>query len=118
MPNYDVDDITFEEPSKKALLATLAQLQQRHYDLLSKGRAAGAAIVKRSITNIERKLSSQNASNDDYKKDKESDDENGDSGKSAENKKETSEALDLMGHLSRRSLSKSILLGKKNGKLR
>lgn len=108
MPNYDA--LEYEEPSRKALLSTLAQLQDRHTSLTAQGRFGAAALVKRSIRAIERKLEGQ--------QDSSSNDEQDESDNSEDKPKNTSEALDMMGQLSRKSLSKSILLRKRNGKVR
>ena len=101
MVNYDVQN--YEEPNKRQMRATLAMLQSRHNDALSRDNHGAAAILQRSINMITDKLN------------KEEEEVSGEGAKEETPKPTKNESIDMMGHLAKRSLP---MLRKRNGKLR
>jgi len=105
MANYDVQN--YEEPTKRQMRGTLAMLQTRHSDALSKQNHGAAAILQRSINMITAKINShdegEETSDDKPKKPNEND------------SKTKNESIDMMGRLAKKSLP---MLRKRNGKVR
>ena len=109
MVNYDVQN--YEEPNKRQMRATLAMLQSRHNDALSKDNHGAATILQRSINMITDKLNNEDEGEVEEKGDKKvKPTEKGDKDSPTKN-----ESIDMMGHLAKRSLP---MLRKKNGKVR